>query len=62
MYPQEIAYYYEIGTLGNFSTRLMDLICIADTPNRDRIKQAFPEYIRAYDYWFSKPEGWDKWD
>jgi len=62
MAPQEIAFYYEKGTLGGFSTKLMDTICIADTFNRNRIKLAFPEYIRAYELWFSKPKGWDKWD
>ena len=58
MKPEEIAYYYEIGTLGGFSTQLMNLICKADIPNRERIGFAFPEYIKAYKLWFHKPDGW----
>ena len=62
MDPKEIAYYYEAGTLGSFSTKLMDLICAADIPNKDRIAKAFPEYIEAYYLWFHKPAGWNVWE
>jgi len=62
MSPQEIAYFYEIGTLGGFSTQLMDLFGKADTTNRLRLSQAFPEYEKAYNLWFYKPEGWDNFN
>ena len=62
MKPNEIAYFYEKGTLGGFSTSLMNLICKADPINKARIQIAFPEYIEAYELWFNKPEGWDKWE
>ena len=44
----EIAKYFEIGTLGGFSTDLMRLFGKADTQNRLRLEQAFPEYAEAY--------------
>ena len=61
MKPQEIAYFYEVGTLGGFSTQLMNLFGKADIGNKYRLAQAFPEYAEAYDLWFYKPEGWDKY-
>ena len=61
MRPQEIAYYYETKTLGSFSTSLMDLFGKADTENKLRLSTAFPEYFEAYNLWYYKPEGWNKW-
>jgi hypothetical protein len=58
--PNEIAYYYEINRLGGFSTDLMRLFGRADTQNRAKLEEAFPEYAEAYRLWFYKPEGWDK--
>ena len=62
MKPQEIACYYELGTLGGFSTRLMNLISVADLGNKARIGIAFPEYIEAYELWFYKPKLWNVWE
>jgi hypothetical protein len=62
MKPNEIAYYYEKGTLGSFSTNLMNLFGKADIQNRLRLELAFPEYAKAYELWFYKPEGWDKYE
>ena len=59
MKPEEIAHYYEVGTLGSFSTGLMDLFNKADTMNRIRLGIVFPEYKEAYRLWFYKPEGWN---
>ena len=59
MKPQEIALYYENGTLGSFSTKLMDLFGTADMLNKARLTAAFPEYMEAYLLWFHKPEGWN---
>lgn len=52
MTPKEIARFYEAGTLGSFSTKLMDLIGYADTINKAKIAIAFPEYVQAYELWF----------
>jgi hypothetical protein len=60
MTPNEIAYFYEIGTLGSFSTDLMRLFGKADIQNKAKLAQAFPKYAKAYELWFYKPEGWDK--
>jgi len=54
MEPEEIAGYYESGSLGSFSTALMNLICKADSVNRQRIESAFPEYIEAYNIWYNQ--------
>ena len=51
--PMLLALCYENKTLGSFSTALMDLIGKADSNNRQRIAQAFPEYILAYRYWYN---------
>ena len=59
MKPEEIAHYYEVGTLGSFSTGLMNLFCKADTLNKVRLGIAFPEYEESYSLWFYKPEGWN---
>jgi len=58
MKPKEIAYYYELGTLGSFSMTLMDLFGKADTGNQFRLASAFPEYYEAYLLWYKKPKGW----
>ena len=52
MEPTDIARYYNAGTLGGFSTALMDLIGRADTDNKYKLSLVFPEYIEAYKLWF----------
>jgi len=59
MTPKEIAMYYNSGTLGSFSTKLMDLFGIADLGNRAVLAAAFPLYAEAWELWFHKPEGWN---
>jgi len=58
--PNEIAKYYEAGTLGSFSTGLMQLFMKADNQNKQKLAISFPEYYEAYNLWFHKPEGWNK--
>jgi len=53
MTPKKIARYYEAGTLGSFSTTLMDLIGKADYNHKLKIKIIFPEYVEAYDLYIS---------
>lgn len=52
MTPKEIARFYNLGTLGSFSMKLMDLIGNADEGNKANIKKGFPEYIEAHKLWF----------
>ena len=59
MSAKEIAKYYHLGTLGSFSTSLMELFMKADTVNQIKLASVFPEYYDAYKLWFYKPEGWD---
>ena len=59
MTPKEIAYFYEAGSLGSFSTALMNLFCKANTSNKARLAAAFPEYAEAYRLWFYRPKGWN---
>jgi len=60
MTPNEIVKYYEIGSLGSFSTSLFELFMKADNTNKLKLAFSFPEYYEAYQLWFHKPEGWDK--
>jgi len=52
MTPLEIAQHQENGSLGSFSTKLMNLIESADIYNKLKIAQCFPEYIEAYNIWY----------
>jgi len=54
MTSEEIARYYESGSLGSFSTALIDLIQKADSTNKQKIKLAFPEYIEAWNIWYTQ--------
>jgi len=60
MEPYEIADHYDRGTLGSFSTGLMDLFGKADSNNKVRLGVCFTEYYEAYNLWFYKLEGWNK--
>ena len=53
MTPQDIALYYNRGTLGSFSQSLMDLFCRADSQNKIKLGVAYPEYYEAYYLWFN---------
>ncbi len=53
MTSNEIALYYENGTLGSFSTTLMNLIAKADVVNKQKLEQVFPEYVEAYYLWYN---------
>jgi len=50
--PEEMAMYYNSGTLGGFSTKLMDLIGFADIENRKKLKEAFPRHFEGWRLWF----------
>ena len=52
MEPMDIARYYEEGTLGSFSMKLMDLFGIADLENRKRLKKSFPNHGKGWMIWF----------
>ena len=43
----------EADKLGSFSTNLMNLIGKADDKNKARIESIFPEYVEAYNLWYS---------
>lgn len=53
MTAKEIAQYYRAGTLGSFSTGLMDLIGKADVENRVKLAVVYPEYLHAHMIWFN---------
>jgi len=52
MTPEEIVKYYNVGTLGSFSTALFELFMKADNSNRFKLALSFPEYHEAYKLWF----------
>lgn len=60
MDPHDMARYYNSGTLGSFSTKLIELFTYADLSNQATLRQAFPIHWEAYQLWFHKPEGWDR--
>ncbi len=53
MKPTEIARYYNLDVLGSFSKSLMETIAKADLTNRKKLRRCFPEYVEAYELWFT---------
>jgi hypothetical protein len=52
--PENIVKYYEAGTLGSFSTALLELFMKADEVNKLKLSLAFPEHYEAYKLWYNK--------
>jgi hypothetical protein len=52
--PENIVKYYEAGTLGSFSTALLELFMKADGENKLKLSLVFPEHYEAYKLYFYK--------
>lgn len=52
--PQNLCKYYIAGTLGSFSTALIELFMKADTENQQKLAEAFPRHYKAYLLWYYK--------
>lgn len=46
-------YYWQYSYTGCFTNKLFDLISKADSENYIRLKIAFPDEVKAYEFWQS---------
>lgn len=42
---------WQLNALGDFNTRLSELICRADEGNRERLRVGFPVEVAAIEHW-----------
>jgi hypothetical protein len=54
----DLVLWHNSSDAGGFSTKLFDLLVIADDGNREQLRSAFPEYVEAFEQRQQDSERW----